>query len=230
MPEGDSLHRAAARLQLLVGERVRAETPHPRGRLTGVATAVDGRLLESVQAVGKHVLLRFEGGVTVRSHLRMHGRWQVERRGTRRVGRPWLVLQGGEWEAVQWHGPVLSLDVRPAASARARPARRRPRSPGSRGSAASGGARSAARRGAPRPAAGGRDREHVVGRAPVAGTSVALAAARRDDRSGARIGARVGAGGDARLRGRLASDTQRLSPGRQAVQSLRCDDPVARSR
>ena len=30
MPEGDSLHRAARRLQVLVGQRVEVETPHPR--------------------------------------------------------------------------------------------------------------------------------------------------------------------------------------------------------
>jgi endonuclease VIII len=109
MPEGDSLHRIAARLQVLVGERVEAETPHPRAAATGVGAAVDGRVLESVEAIGKNLLLRFEGGVTVRSHLRMSGRWRVEPRGTRRSGRPWLVLRGAEWEAVQWNGPVLSL-------------------------------------------------------------------------------------------------------------------------
>jgi endonuclease-8 len=115
MPEGDALHRAAARLQVLVGERVEAVAPHPRGAATGVAAVVDGRVLESVEAVGKNLLLRFEGGVTVRSHLRMKGRWRVERRGARRVGRPWLVLSGRDWEAVQWNGPLLTLDTAPIA-------------------------------------------------------------------------------------------------------------------
>jgi endonuclease-8 len=109
MPEGDSLHRIAARLQVLVGYRVEAETPHPRAAVTGVGPAVDGRVLEAVEAIGKNLLLRFEGGVTVRSHLRMSGRWRVEPRGTSRRGRPWLVLRGAEWEAVQWNGPILSL-------------------------------------------------------------------------------------------------------------------------
>ena len=93
MPEGDSLHRAAARLQALVGQRVEAAAPHPRGAATGVAPAVDGRLLERVEAVGKNLLLHFEGGVTVLSHLRMSGRWRVEPRGAYRTGRPWLVLR-----------------------------------------------------------------------------------------------------------------------------------------
>jgi endonuclease-8 len=114
MPEGDSIHRAAQRLLVLVGRRVQASSPHPRGLLTGVAAAVDGRMLESVDPVGKHLLLRFEGGVVVRSHLRMNGRWTVGRSGTRRAGRPWLVLRAGELEAAQWNGPVLTLDVTPA--------------------------------------------------------------------------------------------------------------------
>jgi endonuclease-8 len=109
MPEGDSLHRAARRLQVLVGDRIEAETPNPRGQVKQLAERLDGRVLESVEAVGKNLLLRFEGGVTLRSHLRMTGRWRVYRRGTLRSGAPWLVLRGREWEAAQWNGPVLSL-------------------------------------------------------------------------------------------------------------------------
>ena len=112
MPEGDALHRAAARLQPLVGQRVEAESPSPQGEATGVARAVDGRVLERVEAVGKHLLLHFEGGVVLRSHLRMTGRWRVAARGATR-GRPWLVLRAGPWEATQWNGPVLTLESRP---------------------------------------------------------------------------------------------------------------------
>jgi endonuclease-8 len=113
MPEGDSLHRAAARLQPLVGLRLTATSPHPRGLVTGVARAVDGLRLESVEAVGKNLLLRFEGGVTVRSHLRMNGRWRVGPAGSTRAGRPWLLLRGDAIEATQWNGPVLTLDLGP---------------------------------------------------------------------------------------------------------------------
>jgi endonuclease VIII len=111
MPEGDALHRTAAQLRLLVGERVAAASPNPRGRATNVAQAVDGRVLESVEAVGKHLLLRFEGGVTVRSHLRMSGRWRVRERASRPwSGSPWLVLETSRFEATQWNGPELRLD------------------------------------------------------------------------------------------------------------------------
>jgi len=111
MPEGDALHRVAARLQVLVGQRVEASSPNPRGVATGVARAIDGRILESVEAVGKHLLIRFEGGVTVRSHLRMNGRWRVRALNERPwSGSPWLVLSTARFEATQWNGPVLTLD------------------------------------------------------------------------------------------------------------------------
>ena len=113
MPEGDAIHRAAARIRQLVGERIEAESPNPRGQATGVARVIDGRVLESVDAVGKHLLLCFEGGVVLRSHLRMSGRWRLEPRGGDRSGLPWLVLRGREWEATQWNGPVLTLEQRP---------------------------------------------------------------------------------------------------------------------
>ena len=48
---------------------------------------------EGVEAVGKNLLLRFEGGVTVRSHLRMNGRWRVGPVGSTGTGRPWLLLR-----------------------------------------------------------------------------------------------------------------------------------------
>ncbi len=74
MPEGDAVHRAARRLQALVGEELEVETPHPRAAVKQLAPLLDGRRLEAVEAVGKNLLLRFEGGVVLRSHMRMKGR------------------------------------------------------------------------------------------------------------------------------------------------------------
>ena len=93
--EGDALHRAARRLQPLVGETLEVETPHPRAAATGVAERLDGRRLEGVEAIGKNLVLRFDGGLVLRSHLRMRGRWTVRERGASSRGRPWLVLRGG---------------------------------------------------------------------------------------------------------------------------------------
>ncbi|MGE5691710.1 MAG: DNA-formamidopyrimidine glycosylase family protein [Pseudomonadota bacterium] len=111
MPEGDSLHRAARRLQPLVGEVVEIETPHPQAQVTRIAERLGPeRRLESVEAVGKHLLLRFDGGLVLRSHLRMNGRWTVQARGRPVHGRPWLVLRGTQLQALQFNGPVLRLD------------------------------------------------------------------------------------------------------------------------
>jgi endonuclease-8 len=112
VPEGDALHRAARRLQPLVGQRLEVEAPNPRAQATGVAPRIDGRVLESVEAVGKNLLLRFDGGLVVRSHLRMTGRWRLEPRGRARTGLPWLVLRGETQEGVLWNGPVLTLETR----------------------------------------------------------------------------------------------------------------------
>jgi endonuclease VIII len=112
VPEGDALSRAAQRLQVLVGERLHVEAPNPRAAVKHVAERLDGRRLESVEAVGKNLFLGFEGGVTLRSHLRMKGRWSVRPAGSVATGSPWLVLRGATHEAVLWHGPVLELGDR----------------------------------------------------------------------------------------------------------------------
>jgi endonuclease-8 len=109
MPEGDALHRAARRLQPLVGQTLEVETPHPQAAVKNLPEKLTGRRLESVEAVGKNLLLRFEGGLVLRSHLRMRGRWQLRPRNGAYRGRPWLVLRGAEQEAVLWNGPVLEL-------------------------------------------------------------------------------------------------------------------------
>jgi endonuclease-8 len=110
MPEGDAIHRAARRLQVLVGQELEVETPHPRAAVKQLAPRLDGRRLESVEAIGKNLLFRFEGGLVLRSHLRMSGRWRVLGRDAPVFGTPWLVLKGEKHAGVLWNGPVLELD------------------------------------------------------------------------------------------------------------------------
>jgi len=95
-----------------VGETVKVESPNPRAAATGVAEQLDGRRLERVEAIGKNLVLSFEGGLVLRSHLRMSGRWTVREPGSVAHGRPWLVLRGSGREAVLWGGPVLELNKR----------------------------------------------------------------------------------------------------------------------
>jgi len=112
VPEGDAIHRAARRLQVLVGERVEVETPNPRAQAAIDAGRLNGRKLLSVQAAGKNLVLRFEGGYLLRNHLRMSGRWRVGPRGRTARGNPWLVLRGVEREAALYGGRVLELHGR----------------------------------------------------------------------------------------------------------------------
>src|SRR5579883_278930 len=112
VPEGDVLHRAARSLAPLLGERLEVEARHPRAVATGVAARLDGRRLVGVEAVGKSLLLRFEGEVVLRSHLRMRGSWRVLPREAPVAGQPWLLLRGRERQAVLRHGPVLELSAR----------------------------------------------------------------------------------------------------------------------
>jgi endonuclease-8 len=112
VPEGDALHRAAERLRALEGEVVTATSPNPRAAVLGIAEQIDGKRLERVEARGKNLLLSFEGGLVVRSHLRMNGRWHVQPATREVLGRPWLVLRTAHWQAVQRNGPVLEVGTR----------------------------------------------------------------------------------------------------------------------
>jgi endonuclease VIII len=95
-----------------VGQTLEVEAVHPRAQAADVAPTLDGRRLESVEAVGKNLVFRFEGGVVLRSHLRMTGKWSLRARGAEPRGRPWLIVRGSEQEGVLWGGPVLELHLR----------------------------------------------------------------------------------------------------------------------
>jgi endonuclease VIII len=114
MPEGDSIHSAARRIgAALVGrEIVSIETPQPRHALDRWPERLAGRGVRTVDAHGKHLFVRFEGDLTLHSHLRMRGWWGVFRRGQRwgrSPRRAWLVIRTPEHDVVQFDGPVLEL-------------------------------------------------------------------------------------------------------------------------
>lgn len=113
MPEGDTIHYAARRIRPLV-EGLVPEIAHPSPRLRGEGwpRKLADRRIASVDAHGKHLLLRFDGGLTVHSHLRMTGSWGTYgdgQRWRRAARRAWLVLRTERGEVVQFDGPVLEL-------------------------------------------------------------------------------------------------------------------------
>jgi endonuclease VIII len=114
MPEGDTIHRTANRLRALLEGKEPDEiaTPHPRHTYERWPERLRNRAVASVDAHGKHLFVRFEGNLTLHSHLRMTGAWGVYgpgQRWGRSPRRAWLVLKTGEREAVQFDGPVLEL-------------------------------------------------------------------------------------------------------------------------
>jgi endonuclease-8 len=114
MPEGDTIHHAAGRIREVLQDRVPGEIlmPHPRHAHSPWPERLSGRAVRAVDAHGKHLFLRFEGDLTLHSHLRMTGRWDVYREGAswgRSLRRAWLVVRSEGWEVVEFDGPVLEL-------------------------------------------------------------------------------------------------------------------------
>ena len=114
MPEGDTIHYAANRIRAVLAGHVPDEllTPHQRFGRAGWVERLADRRVDAVDAHGKHLFLRFDGDLTIHSHLRMTGSWRVLSRGQRWPRSPraaWLVLRRGDREVVQFNGPVLEL-------------------------------------------------------------------------------------------------------------------------
>jgi endonuclease-8 len=118
MPEGDTIHYAANRIRPVLVGRVpeRIETPSARQRtgagIAGWGERLAGRPVRSVDAYGKHLFVRFDGDLTLHSHLRMTGSWSVYPAGAswrRGRHRAWLVIDAGPDVVVQFDGPVLEL-------------------------------------------------------------------------------------------------------------------------
>ena len=111
VPEGDTVWQTAARLHaaLAGGELTRSDLRVPRLATTDLV----GRGVQEVRSRGKHLLARFEGGLTLHSHLRMEGAWLVYE-----PGQPWRggpghqirAILGNELHtAVGYRLPVLEL-------------------------------------------------------------------------------------------------------------------------
>jgi len=115
MPEGDTIYRTAEVLRsVLVGQRVVSAQARPGPGLRRVPdlSKVVGATVTSVAARGKHLLIGFDDGLTLRSHLRMRGSWHRYR-----PGEAWrlpasqanAILETERAVAVAFNTPTLEL-------------------------------------------------------------------------------------------------------------------------
>lgn len=82
MPEGDSIHRLAARLRPLAG---RVITGAAAKRLSNDAcSSLIGRVVAAVEARGKNLLVHLDDGRTLHLHLKMLGRVSIVERAAER--------------------------------------------------------------------------------------------------------------------------------------------------
>ncbi len=111
MPEGDTVWLTAHRLDAALSGRALtvAELRVPQLATSELA----GETVREVIARGKHVLTRFESGLTLHSHLRMDGTWQLTRAGVRARRHPdhmiRVLLGNADWTATGYRIHDLRL-------------------------------------------------------------------------------------------------------------------------
>lgn len=115
MPEGDTLARIAVALRPYLAGRVvtaaRARLPGPQ------VSRVIGQKIDAVDAAGKNLLIKFDGGLELRTHLGLHGSWHRYRPGEtwrRPPSRAALVIEVPGAVAVCFDAPVVELFERRA--------------------------------------------------------------------------------------------------------------------
>ena len=110
MPEGDTIFQTAAALRpILLGQPIlaaRARTPGP------AIHKVVGSHVTAVEPMGKHMVIRFDNGLALHTHLRMTGTWHRYAPGERWRIPEWrarVVLETPDNVVVCFNAPVAEL-------------------------------------------------------------------------------------------------------------------------
>jgi endonuclease-8 len=110
VPEGDTLARIASVLRpLLVGQRIVAARGRPGGVQIG---RVVGSTCVKVENRAKHLLIDFDNGLTLHTHLGLHGSWNRYPRGKmwpRAQDRVAALLETDEWTLACFDAPTVEL-------------------------------------------------------------------------------------------------------------------------
>lgn len=106
MPEGDTIWRTAAMLRdALAGKEIKQARPDALRRVIGA-------MVTAVEPTGKHLVIRFDNGYALHSHMRMRGTWHVYKPGERWHRPEWRLKALVETEdavAVCFDAPVVEL-------------------------------------------------------------------------------------------------------------------------
>ena len=110
MPEGDTIHRTAARLRPALEGKTIASFSGARLVQTGPAP---GTVIDAVEAKGKYLLVHFADGTSLETHMKMSGSWHLYRRGERwrrsqSSARAVIETEQG-WVAVCFSAPHVKL-------------------------------------------------------------------------------------------------------------------------
>ncbi len=114
MPEGDTILRTARTLHRALAGKVVTRFETVLSKLERIPLV--GRRIERVEASGKHLIIEFDGGVQLHTHMRMNGSWHIYR-----VGERWrrpradmrLVIETADFVAVGFNVPVAEFEGAP---------------------------------------------------------------------------------------------------------------------
>ncbi|TWT77266.1 Endonuclease 8 1 [Posidoniimonas polymericola] len=114
MPEGDTLYRIAENVRpVLAGQTIAAALSNASPQVPAIdAQSLVGRVVTTVEARGKHLLITLDDHRVVHSHLGMTGSWHAYR-----IGDPWrkpprqagLALRTATHEVVNFNPKLLKL-------------------------------------------------------------------------------------------------------------------------
>ncbi len=110
MPEGDTIFRTAVTLGKAIGGKTITAFRSSLPKFRDVELA--GLRVEKIESRGKNLLMHFDDGRVLHSHMMMSGSWHIYR-----IGEPWqrperqarVVIETNEFVAVCFNAPVVEL-------------------------------------------------------------------------------------------------------------------------
>ena len=109
MPEGDTIYRAATNLRKVLDGRTLS---YASGRQELQAESLVGKIVEAVEARGKHLLLHFSDQTVLHSHMGMTGSWHIYRshdQWQKPRSQAFVELHAAIWVAVCFTPKLLKL-------------------------------------------------------------------------------------------------------------------------